>query len=242
MSKYHYLILGQILCLNFFCNSVNAQSRSNTEDVLYLKNGWILRGTMTKMGNDSIGILTGDRNQYIFPGNEVDHITQEKKKWAESDYRNHGFGHFTEVGALAATKNRPDNVTTAAFSFQTINGYRFNPHLFTGIGIAADLYATQTIIPVFASVRGDLMTKGIFIPYYFVESGYGFDITSSSTSIEYKSGAMFATGIGFKIRFSRVAGFNVNFGYRMQKGAIIESGIQKNYTNNRIALRAGFYL
>jgi hypothetical protein len=53
---------------------------------------------------------------------------------------------------------------------------------------------------------------------------------------------MFAAGIGFKVRFSSVAGFHVNFGYRMQKGTTIESGIESGYSNNRIALRAGFYL
>jgi hypothetical protein len=241
MNRNLSFILG-FLTLQLYSQHIYAQSGSNKETVLYLKNGWVLRGELSKSATDSVAIITGDRNRYIFAGNEVDHVSHEKKIWAVGNYRNYGFGHFTEVGALAATKNRPDNVTTAAFSFQTVNGFRFDPRLFTGIGIAADLYATQTTIPLFASIRGDLLTKGLFVPYYFLDGGYGFDITSSSTEISYKSGPMFAAGIGFKIRFSSVAGFHVNFGYRMQKGATIESGIQTNYTNNRIALRAGFYL
>ena len=70
-----------------------------------------------------------------------------------AQYKKGTFGHYTEIGALAATKNRPDNVTTAAFTFQTVNSY-----------------------------------------------------------------------------------------YRLQKGAIINSGVKEQYNNNRIALRAGFYL
>lgn len=159
-----------------------------------------------------------------------------------SSFREKGFGHYTEIGALAATKNRPDNVTTAAFSFQTVNGYRFSPRLFTGIGVAADLYATQTTIPLFGSIRGNITNKGLFVPYYFVDGGWGFDITSSTTSISYKGGPMFAAGIGFKIRFSPVAGFHLNFGYRMQKGATSQFGVEEKYSNSRIALRAGFYL
>jgi hypothetical protein len=155
---------------------------------------------------------------------------------------NKGFGHYTEIGALAATKNRPDNVTTAAFTFQTVNGYKFSPYLFTGIGIAADLYATQTIVPLFASVRGDLVKEVKFVPFYFLDGGYGIDITSSTTTISYKSGPMFAAGLGFKIPINNGPGFLVSFGYRLQKGATIESGIRNNYNNNRIALRAGFYL
>jgi hypothetical protein len=53
---------------------------------------------------------------------------------------------------------------------------------------------------------------------------------------------MFATGIGFKIRFSAVAGFHLNMGYRVQKGSIGTAGNLNPYTNQRIALRAGFYL
>lgn len=153
-----------------------------------------------------------------------------------------GFGHYTEVGALAATKNRPDNVTTAAFSFQTVNGYTFNRWLFTGIGVAADLYATQTNIPVFASLRGNFAKEGRFIPFYFVDGGYGIDITSSTTDISYKGGAMFAGGIGFKIPVNNGTGFMVSFGYRMQKGSTTQLGIKQDYSNNRIAMRAGFYL
>lgn len=152
------------------------------------------------------------------------------------------FSHYTEIGALAATKNRPDNVTTAAFTFQTVNGYKFNQYLFTGIGIAADLYATQTIVPVFASIRGDFISKGVFVPFYFADGGYGIDITSSTTEISYKSGPMFAAGVGFKIPINNGPGFMVSFGYRLQKGATVESGLQRDYSNNRIALRAGFYL
>lgn len=166
--------------------------------------------------------------------------------WAQQapdTYREKGFGHYTEIGALAATKNRPDNVTTAAFSFQTVNGYRFSHRLFTGIGIAADLYATQTIIPVFASVRTNLVHNGIFVPYLFADAGYGFDITSSSTQVQYSGGPMMAAGIGFKIRFSAVAGFHLNMGYRIQKGKTTVAGSHSDpYTNQRIALRAGFYL
>ena len=239
ISRYtiHIFQVLQLISLPFF---IHAQS--NREDVLYLKNGSILRGTIATAGKDSLAIVTREQNRFVFHSNEVGNAKQEKKQWVENDYRNRGFGHYTEIGALAATKNRPDNVTTAAFSFQIVNGYRFSSRIFTGIGIAADLYATQTIIPVFASFRGDLLKNGLFIPYYFADGGYGFDITSSTTIFNYQGGPMFATGLGFKIRFSRVAGFHVNLGYRMQKGNTIESGVKKEYTNNRIGLRAGFYL
>ncbi|HEX5025623.1 MAG TPA: hypothetical protein VFV68_10135 [Agriterribacter sp.] len=231
--------LGKLLLLMnclFVGAGVNAQVKP-VRDTAYLKNNVVLYGKIILQDEKEITFLTEQGNMYVLSRAEVSKLIGEVYVPPVR-----GFGHYTEIGALAATKNRPDNVTTAAFSFQTVNGYSFNAHLFTGVGVAADLYATQTTIPVFASIRGNLAKSGRFIPFYFVDGGYGIDITSSTTSISYEGGIMGAAGLGFKIPLSNGAGFLVSFGYRMQKGATTESGVKNNYTNNRIALRAGFYL
>ena len=151
------------------------------------------------------------------------------------------FGHYTEIGALATTRTTPDNVTTAAFSFQMVNGYRFSRRLFAGMGIGADLFATETIIPLFASFRGDILKKGEFIPYYFIDFGYGFNATRND-DIEYKGGIAAAGGIGFKINLIHNKGFLVSFGYRFQQASLVRDNIFENRDYNRLALRAGFYL
>jgi hypothetical protein len=217
--------------------SAQQYSRKGT---VHLKNQWVLNGSISPLPDGGIRVETRDGNIFSFPMADIDSIT----------YGNHGsrnsfragFGHFTEIGALAATKNRPDNVTTAAFSFQVVNGYHFAQMLFVGIGTGVDLYATQTTVPLFGSLRGDLTRKGDFIPFYFVDGGYGFDITSSTTSISYRGGPLFAAGFGFKARVSDRSSFIVSFGYRLQKGSTTENGSQRDYSNNRIALRAGFAL
>ena len=151
------------------------------------------------------------------------------------------FGHYTEIGALATTRTTPDNVTTAAFSFQMVNGYRFSRRLFAGIGIGADLFATETIIPLFASFRGDVLKKGEFIPFYFIDFGYGFNATRND-DIDYKGGLAAAGGIGFKINLIHNKGFLVSFGYRFQQASLVRDNIFENRDYNRLALRAGFYL
>ncbi len=151
------------------------------------------------------------------------------------------FGHYTEIGALATTRTTPDNVTTAAFSFQMVNGYRFSRRLFAGMGIGADLFATETIIPLFASFRGDILKKGEFIPYYFIDFGYGFNATRNE-DIDYRGGIAAAGGIGFKINLIHNKGFLVSFGYRFQQASLVRDNIFENRDYNRLALRAGFYL
>ena len=151
------------------------------------------------------------------------------------------FGHFTEIGALATTQTSPDNVTTAAFSFQMVNGYRFSRRLFAGLGVGADLFATETILPVFGSLRGDILKKGDFIPYYFVDLGYGFNGTRNE-SITYKGGLAAAAGIGFKINLVNDKGFLVSFGYRFQEASRTMGSMEERRNYQRLALRAGFYL
>lgn len=151
------------------------------------------------------------------------------------------FGHFTEIGALATTRTTPDNVTTAAFSFQMVNGYRFSRRLFTGVGVGADLFATETIIPLFGSVRGDIIRSGDFIPFYFADFGYGFNATRNER-ITYEGGLSAAIGIGFKINLINEKGFLVSFGYRYQQASLQQNGVVENRDYRRLALRAGFYL
>jgi hypothetical protein len=151
------------------------------------------------------------------------------------------FGHFTEIGALATTQTSPDNVTTAAFSFQMVNGYRFSKRLFTGVGVGADLFATETILPVFGSVRGDILVKGDFIPFYFLDFGYGFNGTRNE-SITYRGGLAAAAGIGFKINLVNDKGFLVSFGYRFQEASRTMGTMEESRNYRRLALRAGFYL
>lgn len=151
------------------------------------------------------------------------------------------FGHFTEIGALATMQTSPDNVTTAAFSFQMVNGYRFSKRLFTGLGVGADLFATETILPVFGSVRGDILAKGDFIPFYFIDFGYGINGTRNE-SITYRGGLAAAAGIGFKINLVNEKGFLVSFGYRYQEASRTMGGMEESRNYRRLALRAGFYL
>jgi hypothetical protein len=227
--------------LSFVVSGTYAQS-SKTEDVLYLKNQWVIRGKILEQNNNSIKIQTHEGNIFVFPAGDVEKISQEKI-WRNFVYKSRGFANFTELGPLIAGKTTIDGVTTAAFSFQTVNGYKFSQYATAGIGVGADLYATQTVLPVFASFRGDLSKAGSVIPFYFADGGYGINITQNSDNgTAFKGGPMYAAGLGVKIPFNRSAGFLLSFGYRYQKTSYSYNNISTDVTYNRLAVRAGFFL
>ncbi len=229
------------LFFSFVFAETNAQSLKK-EDVLYLKNKWVLRGKIIEQNNDTIKIQTREGNIYVFPLSEIDSIAHEKM-WKNFFYKNKGFAHFTELGPLVAGKTTMSGVTTAAFSFQTVNGYKFSQYAMTGIGVGADLYATQSLLPVFVSFRGDLAKNGSAIPFYFVDAGYSINITqNSSEATGFKGGFMYALGLGIKIPFNRNAGFLLSMGYRYQRTSYQLNNESTNIIYNRLAVRAGFFL
>lgn len=237
------MIKSIIVFVVSFCvaNSIFSQS-AKTEDVIYLKNQWIIRGEILNRDSVSVKILTHDGNTFVFTANEVDKIVKENT-WGGFTYKEKGFANFTELGPLVAGKTTIEGVTTAAFSFQTINGYKFSQHAMLGLGLGADLYATQTVLPVFGSFRGDISRGGSVIPFYFGDAGYGINITQNSASgTAFKGGVMYALGLGLKIPFNRSSGFLLSAGYRYQKTSYTVSNSSTNVFYKRLAIRAGFFL
>lgn len=229
-----------LIFIVFVFNSATAQRR--WEDVVDLKNGGSVRGKILADSISLVKIQGRDGSIWVFTREETLAIRKEPE-FRSILYKEKGFAHFTELGPLAAGKTTIDGVTTAAFSFQMVNGYKFHKLLFTGIGAGIDLYATQTVIPVFGSVRGDLSRSSDIIPYYFLDAGYGFNITQNSTAGEdFKGGLLYAGGLGVKIPFNRSAGFLISVGYRFQQTNFRQQGQDRSVEYRRLALRAGFWL
>lgn len=213
-----------------------------TEDVIYLKNEWVIRGKIILLDDNNVKIQTAEGNIYNFNKVEIVKISVEKR-WNNFVYRKSGFSSFTELGPLIAGRTTLDGVTTAAFSFQTINGFKFSQLAFLGLGVGADLYAIQTIVPLFISFRGDLSQHGTVIPYYFGNFGYGMNITQTSPQFtDFKGGIQYAVGFGIKIPFNYHAGFLFSLGYNYQETSYSQQGIKNNINYNRLAVRAGFFL
>ena len=231
-------IITLILCIITF----NTFAQKQNDDVLYLKNGSIYRGKIMEKTDQIIKLETYDRNVFVVQLSDIQEIKQEESlKKPVTLYKQKGYVHYTELGPLAGSNRASNGVTTSAFSFQTVNGYKFNQYLFTGIGIGADLYAVQTFIPIVLSIRGDLTKRGSKIPFYFVEGGYSLNATSNDVDgIKYQGGNTLAVGLGLKILFQENTGFVIGAGYRFQRSELLEKGKTTIEDFDRLTLRVGF--
>jgi len=219
-------------------------------DVVYLKNNWVLRGTIILNTSDSLKIQTNGGNEFAFSKDQIILVKKEKEPIYYQNTKR-GFSNYTELGPLASRNTSNINVNTSAFSFQSVTGYTFSPLLFLGVGAGIDLYATQTFVPLFGSVRGEIRTQGPINPYYFLDIGNGFDITSYTNNTNFgKGGFLLGIGGGIKINFNRASGFLISLGYRLQNISTTTMNVDPltrydpmitRSQYNRIALRAGFY-
>ena len=172
--------MKKTLTLLFCIVAINTFAQKVNDDVLYLKNGSIYRGKIIEKNEQTLKLETYEKNVYAVQIADIQEIkSEESLKKPIIPYKEKGYIHYTELGPLAGSNRASNGVTTSAFSFQTVNGYKFNQYLFTGIGIGADLYAVQTFVPIILSVRGDFTKKGNKIPFYFVEGGYSINATSN---------------------------------------------------------------
>ena len=234
--------MKKTLTLLFCIVAINTFAQKINDDVLYLKNGSIYRGRIVEKNEQIIKLETYDKNIYAVQLTDIQEIKSEETLEKPTIlYKEKGYVHYTELGPLAGSNRASNGVTTSAFSFQTVNGYKFNQYFFTGIGIGADLYAVQTFVPIVLSVRGDFTKKGNKIPFYFVEGGYSLNATSNDVDgIKYQGGNTFAAGLGLKILFNENTGFVIGAGYRFQRSELVEKTNTTIEDFNRLTLRIGF--
>ena len=239
--------MPRFLLLLLLLGAFGARAQTTTEDVLYLHNGSVLHGQRLPVRAEAptvLRLLLPNRDVLVVALADVDSVRQQPRPPAGPPERRRGFGHYTELGALAA-RNTNSSVNTSAFSFQTVNGFRFRPAVFVGAGIGVDLYATQSLLPLFASLRGDLLRRGPLRPFYFLDGGYGLNITGRDEAltgpVRYEGGSLWAAGLGLKVLFSNQTGFLVSLGYRAQRTALTRDGQARQAIDfQRLALRAGF--
>lgn len=135
------------------------------EDVVYLKNGWILRGTILEMVPDSsVTIKTWARNVFVFEMKEVQKIAKEERPVRKRPTTSPGVNYpryvrkmkpkkptqFKEPGYSAAVDagflfgRNSWGAPSIRTTIQTTHGYKFFPQLTVSGGIGVDSYNFNT--------------------------------------------------------------------------------------------------
>ena len=250
MTKKFFFAIGFIIA------TTSLFAQSNTEDVVYLKNGGIIKGKIIDReptGKIKIELLGG--SVFVFTAAEVDSCKKEnlnKNKLRElgQNYfrKDRGFRNMTELAIIYGVnfKNNPTNYyygssnqDDVGISLQTINGYQFWPYLFVGAGVGIDRFITyqQTFSPFFIRVSSEFLKRKV-TPYVYLDGGYSVMWKQPSNGdVSYKNtgGAYVAAGGGVRVYTHSRASVILSAGYKMNMSSSTWQYTYDSYESYNIA-------
>lgn len=201
-------------------------AQNTMEDVVYLKNGNILRGTiMEQIPNKSIKLKINEKNIMTISFEEIEKITKENvaEKQAEKkqpvEYKSKGFINLTELNygyGINSVSNKNGSVQVKnedpTFGLRTVNGYQFSPFVTLGIGLGYEQYGNSGLIPITLDSRIMFSRKKI-APVLNINGGYSVGVNNSG-------GACLNPALGLRIFLSKKVAFLFNIGYKAQQLAV----------------------
>lgn len=184
------------------------------EDVIYLKNGSIIRGFITEqIPNQSVKIEIPNNSFIIFDFAAIDKITKETRLSIQKRQYNDikiGFRCLTQL------------VISKVVSLNVIEQYHYDRHFSTGLGIGFETDGTEYAdVPILLDNRYYL-TKRQGTPFIYNTLGYAPSYSSS----------IFGLGIGYRRNYKPNRAFIIEIGYKYRDRP-------RNYYNESAALSFG---
>lgn len=218
-----------------------------SKDVLYLKNGSIINGTIIEINDNQIKIRSADKNIFGFKTEEVDKYVKESTSY--NGRKENGLGLAFESGFLMGPQHAE---YVMPFSFNCLLNYTLFTKNIASVGTGVE-FIGQSYMPLFIEYKRLIFDRKT-APFLFARGGSMLHsdkdestdrtYTSYDQVKKYKNGISLAVGTG--ISWSN--GYNetyLSFAYRYA----LLSYVQKDYNQppvtfknyyNRLEVKFGF--
>jgi hypothetical protein len=230
-----------LISLAFFFLLTGTVYGQSTVDVVYLKNGSIIRGVIIEVvPNESLKIQTKDGSVFVYQMSEVAKMTKEIEQDANTSkaqrstatgsdrtgYVNHtamGFGlglgnYNTEVVSNSFGTNQSEvKNEDVYFRLETVNGFWAGGGIMSiGMGLGIEYFTDSEIaqIPVFLDIR-ILPLVGNISPVLIMQGGYSIGVVGvdlGDDQIRY-NGPQAAFGIGLHSKVTSGTALNAGLFY-----------------------------
>lgn len=273
-NKLHFSLTTLALVLVMFSFAIVSTAQSVETVAIFLKGGDVRFGRIVEAGENNTIRLINDCGIYNISRTEIDSIkdAQMVKAREEGASFTNGAIHsqiadnpkskitkrekgFYNLSSVALLFGQGQNGFLPIPSLSTVNGWQFNKHLYTGLGVGYEYYE-WSVLPVFADVKYMLDMEGL-APFGSIKMGYAFPLTKPYENYngyginEYNGGFQINPEIGFSIPLSSRSSFVFSLGYHFQQLSYKEDnyywwGADTRYETivhtdyNRITFRAGF--
>ena len=211
----------------FLRGQESAVDRNRYEDVLYLKDGSVLKGRLHHYVKGEIIVFelsTGDVLEYT--QSEIKRFVQggvaanpgEVKGPKPYEFKEEGVYFSFALGLGIGRNSRNENAVAPDLTAGA--GYHFSRWLGLGGGFGVDVYAperSEIIYPIFGEIRGYLL-QARQSPYYAFRSGYGIAVKDEDNRVlEAKGGWYVNPSLGLRWGASAGVNFVTEVGLQFQR-------------------------
>jgi hypothetical protein len=228
-------------------------SAQHFSHVVYLKNGWVIKGRVMLNTPDTLKIESCCGNIFVFNPSEVLTIETEKIKPGKESVVGHlissknGIYSLNTFGLIIGRSNAMDGT---GYSLKTQIGYQFSNYAGIALGTGIDKYNIE-VVPLFISFKSELM-KRENTPVLNCYFGYSFPMknknTSDYTNYTYDGGFCSGFDIGICSYKTQSRAFYLSAGYQYQHltakssttGGWNNSITIDTYDFNKLVVKIGF--
>ena len=221
--------LFSLLLLLLICSSeaLGQHRKSRIQDVLYLHNGWVIRGwVMSNDTEDSIRIETIGRNIFVFGNDEIRYRAEEpmsrrggRKPYIPAPVEK-GYYGYIQMKTLSGSSRWGANTL---FDISTGHGVRLSHLVGLGGGAGFSFMPQGVLMPIFVEGRSQLSEvgssffvsgkAGYSVPLYQGDGNVGWGVTESRVY----GGVMGELDFGIRIPTPRNMAWLFSIGYRIQQ-------------------------
>ncbi len=226
------------------------------EDVVYLKNGIIMRGNILEIIlPENVNIQVTNNERLVLKMDEIEKIDKSIIEYNPADdhdwVMNLDLGYRAGIGNAKSTFNQQSvrqKNSDYGLSLRLSNDYKFTDQYLLGLGIgferyfSNDLYSGIAFIPVFIDTKFLFFTKSDMVPSLDLSIGYDIGLTTDETTLADYSGGLFINpALSFYIASATNTSLNFKFGYEYQSHSIIVYQIRPSIetTSGYLTLSAG---
>lgn len=234
-QRNRFLLLLAVFSLSTFL----CFAQRNNIDVLFFKNGSILRGKVVERNATGGRIQINGGSVFIYRNEELDSSAKEsfndyyrKHLRHQYVYKTRGYANYTEVSGLMWGNGGTDaygNTRTAfGLTLHTINGYRIWPYLFVGAGLGIDRYYDykETFSPFYLRLTCEPLKRKLS-PLITLDAGYSYLWKKWSEKYNWykemdyktKGGYYVACAAGLRVNTQGPVAFTATVGYRAHQSS-----------------------
>lgn len=233
--KIYIFIISFLLLLISFSDS---SAQDNYEDVIYLKNGKILKGKILSIENQQIAFISNTGNAVSISMEDVSKIRKalkDKKIGNAKDtiFKSRGFVTIAELSYANGTGSVRTRIGTLANQFKAYNlsisrGYLVAPTFYVGLGTGYDGYEGSRFLPLFVDLRSDFFRERVR-PLFALRMGHSFGWRDGQSGSDW-GGFMIRADLGIKLMLSYSQSVHLSIGIKSQQVKIPYFFVRNNGT------------